>query len=83
MSATGTSTISKPVYYATWTDLQSHVRTAHPPTCSNHAEPRVFASQKGLKALMKLCDGDCDDAEDKEGRERKRKRRKEAELDED
>ncbi|KAG6837805.1 hypothetical protein H0H93_016173 [Arthromyces matolae] len=46
---------STPIYYSTWTALQHHMRTAHPPTCMHSScDGRVFASQKGLRAHQKL-----------------------------
>lgn len=48
-------TAADTVYYATWTALQHHVRTAHPPTCPYPAcNGRVFSAQKGLRAHLKL-----------------------------
>ncbi|KAH0589146.1 hypothetical protein H2248_004912 [Termitomyces sp. 'cryptogamus'] len=44
-----------PTYYPTWTALQHHIRTVHPPTCTHAScNGRVFASQKGLRAHQKL-----------------------------
>jgi len=42
-------------FYPTWTALQYHIRTVHPPICP-HEEcvGRVFSSQKGLRAHLKL-----------------------------
>ncbi|KAG6879163.1 hypothetical protein C0992_004696 [Termitomyces sp. T32_za158] len=49
------SSDSTPTYYPTWTTLQHHIRTAHPPTCTYAScNGRVFASQKGLRAHQKL-----------------------------
>ena len=46
---------SSPVYYPTWTALQSHIRTDHPPKCPHlSCNGKSFRSQKGLKAHMKL-----------------------------
>ncbi|KAJ4483747.1 hypothetical protein J3R30DRAFT_3451192 [Lentinula aciculospora] len=43
------------VFYPTWTALQHHTRTAHPPTCTHAScDGRVFASQKGLRAHHKI-----------------------------
>ncbi|RDB25312.1 Transcription factor IIIA [Hypsizygus marmoreus] len=42
-------------YYPTWTALQHHIRTAHPPQCSHPScNGRTFSSQKGLRAHQKL-----------------------------
>ncbi|KAF7375899.1 Transcription factor IIIA [Mycena sanguinolenta] len=42
-------------YYPTWTALQHHTRTVHPPTCSHvSCNGRIFSSQKGLRAHQKL-----------------------------
>lgn len=44
-----------PVYFGTWTALQSHIRTAHPPTCSHEScKGRTFASHHNLRAHLKL-----------------------------
>ena len=44
-----------PTYYSTWTALQHHTRTAHPPSCSYAScNNRTFASQHGLRAHLKL-----------------------------
>lgn len=44
-----------PTYFPTWTALQHHIRTAHPPTCSHAScDGRIFSSQKGLRAHQKL-----------------------------
>ncbi|KAJ3524427.1 hypothetical protein NM688_g8565 [Phlebia brevispora] len=50
-----TATDTPPAYYATWTALQHHTRTAHPPTCP-YAEcnGKVFGAQKGLRAHLKV-----------------------------
>lgn len=46
---------SDPVYYGTWTALQSHIRTAHRPTCIHEScEGRTFASHHNLRAHLKL-----------------------------
>ncbi|KAJ7350369.1 hypothetical protein DFH08DRAFT_108230 [Mycena albidolilacea] len=38
-------------FYPTWTALQHHNRTAHPPTCVHPScSGRIFSSQKGLRA---------------------------------
>ncbi|KAF8070415.1 hypothetical protein FPV67DRAFT_1018750 [Lyophyllum atratum] len=44
-----------PTYYPTWTALQHHIRTAHPPMCTHvSCKQRTFTSQKGLRAHQKL-----------------------------
>ncbi|KIJ58546.1 hypothetical protein HYDPIDRAFT_87559 [Hydnomerulius pinastri MD-312] len=44
-----------PIYFATWTALQAHMRTDHPPTCTHPScNGRIFASQSGLRAHQKL-----------------------------
>ncbi|ESK93678.1 transcription factor iiia [Moniliophthora roreri MCA 2997] len=43
------------VFYPTWTALQHHMRTAHPPTCPHpQCRGKTFTSQKGLRAHQKL-----------------------------
>ncbi|KAJ3777001.1 transcription factor iiia [Lentinula raphanica] len=43
------------VFYPTWTALQHHTRTVHPPACTHSScKGRVFASQKSLRAHQKL-----------------------------
>ncbi|KAJ6558457.1 hypothetical protein DFH09DRAFT_1248073 [Mycena vulgaris] len=77
-------------FYPTWTALQHHTRTAHPPSCSDSScHGRIFASQKGLRAHQKLheqraaeaeidaaIDSDDEDADE----ERPRKKRRGGEL---
>ncbi|EGO26511.1 hypothetical protein SERLADRAFT_447702 [Serpula lacrymans var. lacrymans S7.9] len=83
---------SDPVYYPTWTSLQHHVRTAHPPTCPHPScIGRTFASHHGLRAHQKLHEqreveavldeeyGDADEV-DEDGATRSRKRRRGGEL---
>ncbi|TFK44446.1 transcription factor iiia [Crucibulum laeve] len=44
-----------PTYFATWTALQHHMRTAHLPTCPHPScNERTFSTQKGLRAHQKL-----------------------------
>lgn len=44
-----------PAYFATWTALQHHVRTAHPPACPHAScDGRTFTQQKGLRAHLRL-----------------------------
>ncbi|KAH6914256.1 transcription factor iiia [Coprinopsis sp. MPI-PUGE-AT-0042] len=77
-------------FFPTWSALQHHIRTEHPPTCSYPScNGRTFASQKGLKAHLKLheerdleaelqghaeSDGE-DEEEDINGRPAKKQRR--------
>ncbi|KAG8837118.1 Strongly-conserved Zn-finger binding protein (TFIIIA) [Serendipita sp. 400] len=42
-------------YFQTWTLLQAHIRTVHPPTCPfTGCEDKTFSSQKNLKAHLRL-----------------------------
>ncbi|KAF5375073.1 hypothetical protein D9758_000102 [Tetrapyrgos nigripes] len=42
-------------YFPTWTALQHHNRTAHPPTCPHSScNGKTFTAQKGLRAHMKI-----------------------------
>ncbi|KAJ7600890.1 hypothetical protein C8J56DRAFT_813832 [Mycena floridula] len=44
-----------PVYFSTWTLLQHHTRTAHPPTCNDPScNGKTFSTQKGLRAHQKI-----------------------------
>jgi general transcription factor IIIA len=44
-----------PSYFPTWSALQHHIRTTHPPTCTHPScHGRTFTSQKGLRAHQKL-----------------------------
>lgn len=44
-----------PAYFANWTALQHHMRTAHPPTCPYAAcGGRTFSAQKGLRAHLRI-----------------------------
>ncbi|KAJ7690695.1 hypothetical protein B0H17DRAFT_935848 [Mycena rosella] len=72
-------------FFPTWTALQHHNRTAHPPHCSHPScNGRTFSSQKGLRAHQKLheqqaaeAEIECavaSDGEDDEERPRKRRR---------
>ena len=46
-----------PTCYSTWTSLQHHVWTAHPPTCPHSScSGGTFASHHGLRAPLKLRD---------------------------
>lgn len=74
-----TASSTAPTYYSTWTLLQHHIRTDHPPTCSNAlCNGRTFASHHGLRAHLKLheereveagleLDEDPDDGESADG----------------
>jgi general transcription factor IIIA len=76
-------TAPESAFYPTWTALQHHIRTAHPPTCPHEAcAGRTFSSQKGLCAHLKLHeeravedipnDGNSDEEEDALPRKRRR-----------
>ncbi|KAI0932343.1 hypothetical protein AcW2_001001 [Taiwanofungus camphoratus] len=42
-------------YYPTWSALQHHMRTAHPPICPHPScNGKTFTAQKGLRAHLKL-----------------------------
>jgi general transcription factor IIIA len=42
-------------FYQTWTALQQHIRTTHPPTCPHdECAGRTFSAQKGLRAHLRL-----------------------------
>ncbi|TFK23684.1 transcription factor iiia [Coprinopsis marcescibilis] len=44
-----------PNYFPTWSALQTHIRKEHPPKCTYpDCQERTFASQKGLRAHLKL-----------------------------
>ncbi|KAF8893883.1 hypothetical protein BD779DRAFT_1641349 [Infundibulicybe gibba] len=46
---------SSPSYFPTWTALQHHLRTSHPPTCTSlSCNGRTFSTQKGLRAHQRL-----------------------------
>lgn len=46
---------SSPTYYSTWTSLQQHMRTAHPPTCPHPScNGKTFSAQKGLRAHLRI-----------------------------
>ncbi|KAF9018466.1 hypothetical protein BDZ89DRAFT_1165183 [Hymenopellis radicata] len=46
---------SSPVFYSTWSALQHHIRTAHPPTCPHPScHGKTFTTQKGLRAHEKI-----------------------------
>ncbi|KAJ7729544.1 hypothetical protein DFH07DRAFT_850197 [Mycena maculata] len=51
-------------FYPTWSALQHHNRTVHPPTCwHTSCNGRIFTSQKGLRAHQKLHEQQIADAE--------------------
>lgn len=41
-------------YFQTWTLLQAHIRTAHPPVCPYPQCGKKFSSQKNFKAHLKI-----------------------------
>lgn len=42
-------------FFQTWTALQHHIRSSHPPSCTHPScNGRVFTTQKGLRAHQKL-----------------------------
>ncbi|KAI0374296.1 hypothetical protein BV20DRAFT_961419 [Pilatotrama ljubarskyi] len=46
---------TEPVYHPTWSALQHHMRTAHPPTCPHPScNGKTFTQQKGLRAHLKI-----------------------------
>lgn len=50
-----TTLAEAPIYFPTWSALQNHIRNAHPPTCTHPScTGRIFTTQKGLRAHMKL-----------------------------
>ncbi|KAF9643120.1 hypothetical protein BDM02DRAFT_3157513 [Thelephora ganbajun] len=57
-------------FFSTWTKLQAHMRTGHPPTCPYpECQGKHFSQQKGLKAHLKIhggreLDGRLDGEED-------------------
>ncbi|KAI0361765.1 hypothetical protein OH77DRAFT_1444612 [Trametes cingulata] len=59
---------TEPTYHSTWSALQHHMRTAHPPTCPHPScKGKTFSQQKGLRAHLKIHaqreqEGDMDDA---------------------
>ena len=55
-----TDNTSSPAFYPTWTALQHHIRTAHPPICVHpNCNRKTFKSQKGLRAHLRLHDEDA------------------------
>ncbi|KAI0757128.1 hypothetical protein C8Q80DRAFT_1132121 [Daedaleopsis nitida] len=80
---------ASPTYYSTWSALQHHLRTAHPPTCPHAScKGKTFSQQKGLRAHLKIhaqrdMEADIDLAvgsEDEDETERPRKRRRGGEI---
>ncbi|TBU49645.1 hypothetical protein BD309DRAFT_909197 [Dichomitus squalens] len=74
-----------PTYYPTWSTLQHHTRTAHPPTCPYPScNGKTFSQQKGLRAHLKIHAqrdqednlGNAAGSEDEDEGERPRKRRR-------
>ncbi|SRR5258708_4812705 len=71
-------------FYPTWTALQHHIRTTHPPTCPrDECSGRIFSSHKGLRTHLKLheqrhFENELDEHEDggseEDGPPRKRRR---------
>ena len=48
-------TAPESAFYPTWTALQDHIRTTHPPMCPREECSRKrFSSQKGLRAHLRL-----------------------------
>jgi general transcription factor IIIA len=46
---------TNPTFYPTWTALQHHIRTMHPPTCPHSScNGKTFSQQKGLRAHLKI-----------------------------
>jgi len=44
-----------PVFFQTWSALQHHIRSSHPPSCTHPScDGRIFTTQKGLRAHQKL-----------------------------
>jgi len=44
-----------PAYFPTWSALQHHMRTAHPPTCPHAScNGKTFTAQSGLRAHLKI-----------------------------
>lgn len=66
-------------FFSTWTKLQAHMRTAHPPACPYpECQGKSFSQQKGLKAHLKIhegrdVDGRLDGEEDDEPAVKKRR----------
>ncbi|KAM5538163.1 hypothetical protein V8D89_008050 [Ganoderma adspersum] len=78
-----------PTYYPTWSALQHHIRTVHPPTCPYAScNDKTFSQQKGLRAHLKIHaqrdqEDNIDDAPGSESAgegERPRKRRRGGEV---
>lgn len=46
-------------FFSTWSKLQAHMRSAHPPTCPfSGCHGKRFSQQKGLKAHLKIHEGE-------------------------
>ena len=75
---------TEPTFYPTWTALQHHISTTHPPSCTREeCSGRIFSSQKCLRAHLKLHEQrdlenelggheDCSSEEDRPPRKRRR-----------
>ncbi|KAI0043129.1 hypothetical protein FA95DRAFT_1563607 [Auriscalpium vulgare] len=75
--------VSTETFFATWTALQHHNRTAHPPTCPHEScNGRVFATRGGLRGHLKVHEQREMEASDsdEDGGERPRKRRRGGEI---
>ncbi|KIM33755.1 hypothetical protein M408DRAFT_60486 [Serendipita vermifera MAFF 305830] len=46
--------LMEPQYFQTWSLLQAHIQTAHPPTCPHPGCERKFTSQKNFKVHLKI-----------------------------
>ncbi|KAI0278602.1 hypothetical protein BGY98DRAFT_972941 [Russula aff. rugulosa BPL654] len=75
-------------FYPTWTALQHHIRTTHPPACHRkECSGRIFSSHKGLRTHLKLheqrdLENELDEHEDGSSDEERppRKRRRGGEV---
>ncbi|KDQ50548.1 hypothetical protein JAAARDRAFT_42006 [Jaapia argillacea MUCL 33604] len=85
-SASSSTNPPTPTYYPTWTSLQHHIRTSHPPTCPHDScNGRTFSTHSGLKGHLKiheqreaemvLDDEVEEEGEDDEERPKKKRRR--------
>ena len=62
---------STPQFFSTWTKLQAHMRTAHPPTCPYpECNGKSFSQQKGLKEHLKIHEGRAVDGRSDLGEDR-------------
>ncbi|KII95731.1 hypothetical protein PLICRDRAFT_693882 [Plicaturopsis crispa FD-325 SS-3] len=82
-----------PSFYPTWTALQHHMRTVHPPTCPHPScRGKIFTTQRGMRAHQKLheqrdAEEEIDEAvagsdadDDAEAEQRPRKKRRGGEI---